>query len=560
MPDPFPSKRSELLQRQLERERERFNFATIGGEIGVWDWDFKNNHLNWNAIMHQLFDLPVKSFQHSYKDFIECLHPEDRASVEAAIDATISEAKQNNAPFELNYRVIWRDRSVHYIRAKGQLFKDAEGEFTRVTGICYDVSKEVQLQNELKQLALYDPLTHIPNRIFFLTMLEERIQHDKPFSLIFMDINGFKKVNDSLGHEAGDQLLNEIASRLRAFMQITQGVIGRLGGDEFLVCLDDIIDHEKIARTCDSLAKQITLPYFLKDHETHIGASMGIACFPEHGKTANELLCQADLAMYYHKRTQKKPFEFYHKNLTALNNRRNLIETYLFHAIEKDELSLVSQPIFDLKTNKIFSREILLRWTHPILGEVPPDEFIPIAIRMGVMHDLGAWVLQQTLDSLEKEEIILSINFSAFELETTDLLETIHLKLLKRNIHPSHLIIELTEITKVENEQALHDRLTQIIKTGIQVALDDFGKGFSSVMYLKNIPLHHIKLDQALITHCPTDPTSQAIIQALIQLSNALNLTIIAEGIETEAQWAFLKSAGCHYGQGHFLGAPEVFK
>lgn len=416
-----------------------------------------------------------------------------------------------------------------------------------------------QSQAQLERLAHYDAITGLPNRLLFNQNLHAAIDRGQRLAVLMLDIDGFKQVNDSLGHAMGDVLLQQATAR---FVQVVedQDSLCRLGGDEFAFVLagPDHACYERVQGLLDSLQ----LPFDLKGNTALVTGSIGLAWYPEHGDSSDRLLRHADTAMYAAKESGRNAWRLYHPDMTMRLQERLCLELNLRRALEKDEFELWYQPKINLLTGRVEGAEALLRWRDPEHGLVSPAQFIPLAEDTGLIIPLGEKVLDlacaqlaawRASDSLPGP---LAINVAALQIERSDYVASLTSALKRFELPPTLLEVEITESLLMESQQLACAVLAQLQQMGVATAVDDFGTGYSSLAYLKMLPINHLKIDRAFIKDLPADEDGAAITRAIIDLGHALGFTITAEGIETREQYDFVRNAGCDQGQGYLIGRP----
>ncbi|HTD00096.1 MAG TPA: EAL domain-containing protein [Bradyrhizobium sp.] len=417
----------------------------------------------------------------------------------------------------------------------------------------------------IEYLASHDSLTGLPNREMFNELLRHSIdsarRHDRPFALLFIDLDRFKIINDSLGHDAGDMLLVEIANRLRGALR-PGDVVARLGGDEFVVILGEASDRGDVERIAGVLLALLSEPMQIGGHECHSSASIGIAMFPDNGSDAPTLTKSADIAMYLAKEDGKNGFRFSSGEVKAQSFERLKLETELRRAVERDQFSLHYQPKIDLASGQITGVEALLRWTHPQLGQVTPAQFIPLAEETGLIVPIGRWVLNQACaqnmawQRRGLRPVSMAVNLSPRQFADEHLLNDIDEALLASGMSPVLLQLEVTESMVMRNVARAVRVLDAIQSRGIRLAIDDFGTGYSSMSLMKQFPIDTIKIDRSFVRDLPRDSEDQAIAQAIISMGKALGMTVVAEGVETAAQQAFLRDHHCDEMQGYLFSRP----
>ena len=431
--------------------------------------------------------------------------------------------------------------------------------------IVQDITRRKETEARLNYLANFDSLTGLPNRSLFMQNLEYAMamcgRTETLAALIFIDLDGFKFINDSYGHDIGDKLLVEVGRRLKSILRKTD-FISRLGGDEFTVIITNIRRVEAIELVAGNLIRGLSRPYELEGHYVSVTPSLGVSIYPftEHDD-ALSLIKQADTAMYQAKKSGKNTFQFYTASLAAREYRREQVEDALKHALELQQLSVHYQPRVDLRSMKIVGVEALMRWNHPVLGAVSPEEFIPVMDSTGIINDAGHWLIAQAFRELQTwcrifKGFRLSINVSARQFEHGRVVEVIREAMAEYDVEAANLEVEITEgalISRTEETQAILESLRAL---GIAISLDDFGAGYSSLNYLKQFPISILKIDRSFVNDLGQNRENTVITETIINLAHNLNLTITAEGIETQAQLDFLQQRHCDEGQGYLFARP----
>lgn len=437
------------------------------------------------------------------------------------------------------------------------------GKPTRSLITVKDITDKRTTEDNIRQMAYFDDLTGLPNRAQLQEKLTAAIHssHEQqfPLALLYMDLDGFKDVNDSLGHEAGDELLKAVSGRF------TQGLrandfVARLGGDEFCVLLTHVRSEQQVAAIADRLLQEIESPLVVSERQLKPHASIGIAMYPRDGETRESLLQAADTAMYAAKRDGKHRYSYYQPELTRLVDIRLSMEHDLRIAVDEKQFHLVYQPQVLLKSGKMIGVEALIRWRHPKRGLISPEEFIPVAERIGVIIDIGDWVLEQACWQLKKWqeakiELTVAVNISGSHFQDSGLYDTVEGLLEQTGVNPNFLELEITEGVMqlagrvVEN---FHD----LKELGIKIAIDDFGTGYSGLSSLKNLPLDHLKVDRAFLQDVFEDKKQAVIIGTIVGMGHALNMQVIVEGVETQDQLLFLQGLGCKTVQGYYFSKP----
>ncbi len=421
----------------------------------------------------------------------------------------------------------------------------------------------VRKVEENRLLAYYDSLTGLPNRLLFMERLRESLQRAQRYghrvAICLLDIDEFKQINDTLGHNLGDQLIKEVAQRLTE--RLRSGSVARIGGDEFAFCLANFSGVDSPARVAQGLLSEITRPYTLQDQEVFITASVGIAIYPADGPALETLIKNADTAMYHAKRQGRNNYQFYTPSMNATAIQRLAMESALRKAIELNQLRVFYQPVVDVHAREILGAEALLRWVHPEFGVVSPTDFIPLAEESGVIIEIGEWVLREACAQARAwydaghQLFSMSVNVSSRQFKDGAFLDTVRRSLVETGLSPQNLTLELTESLLLDVE-AVTITLGRLRGLGVKIAIDDFGTGFSSLSYLKHFPIDTLKVDQLFIQSIASDDDDSAIVDAIITLAHSLKLQVVAEGVETEKQLAHLRRANCDTAQGFLFSEP----
>ncbi|MDM8350845.1 EAL domain-containing protein [Pseudomonas sp. sp1636] len=436
---------------------------------------------------------------------------------------------------------------------------------THFVAVFADISSLKHAQARLDHQAHHDPLTGLPNRMLFETRLHAALDDaqtdDRQGAILFLDLDRFKHINDSLGHPVGDQLLKSIAIRLKEQLRDID-TVARLGGDEFILLLPGLHQTDDAKLVANKLLACFSPPFQVDDHQFYISASIGISLYPEDGLDVATLVKNADAAMYRAKAKGRNRVEMYTRDLTFQATERMALEHELRRALEREELHLYYQPKLSLSSQCLAGAEALIRWIHPVFGEIPPDRFIPLAEETGLILPLGDWVLQQACWQMREWQILhapfgpLSVNLAGAQLRQPHLFERISRLLDEHALDPSLLQLEITESFIMNQTEDALSLLHQLKALGVQLAIDDFGTGYSSLSYLKRLPLDTLKIDKSFVRGLPSDPHDVAIARAIIALGRSMQLTVIAEGVETKAQELFLAAEGCEQIQGFVLSRP----
>jgi len=428
-----------------------------------------------------------------------------------------------------------------------------------------DISAIQQSREELRHLAHHDPLTALPNRLLFHDRLGHALElarrEERQVAVLFLDLDRFKNVNDTLGHPVGDKLLQEVAKRIKGRMR-DEDTLARLGGDEFILLVEQRGVAQEVVMIAQKLLDAFVQPFDVEGHELFLSASIGISLFPMDGMNSATLVRNADMAMYRAKDQGRNNFQFYTQELTVGAVERVALETALRRALKRGELELHYQPQINLKNGSLVGAEALIRWNHPEMGLVFPDRFIHIAEENGLIRPIGEWVLYNACDQMRswREQGFMlpriAVNLSGHQLKKAGFVEMVRHVLRETGVEPGWLELEITESFIMSRAEEAIEMLDQLKEMGVQLAIDDFGTGYSSLSHLKRLPVHKLKIDRTFVQGIPEDSNDVAIARAVIALGNSMQLGVIAEGVETEQQQDFLRAEGCGEGQGYFYSRP----
>lgn len=428
-----------------------------------------------------------------------------------------------------------------------------------------DITQQKLAEAKIHHQAFYDPLTQLPNRAFFNIHLPQALalaeRQNKLVAVLFLDLDQFKTINDTLGHAVGDQLLQEVAQRLSSCLR-KEDLLGRWGGDEFTLVLHQVESVEAVALTCERILINLHPPFQFNGHTLHISTSIGVALFPQDGGDRETLLRHADQALYQAKEEGRDTYRFYSTNLNSDTTEGLMLENDLHQALANQEFRLYFQPQIDYSSGEVICLEALLRWQHPRLGLLLPKSFLGIAEKTGLILAIGEWVLREGIRQAQMwqaagfSNLLLAINFSAKQLQQVNFVKQTQQILQDSQYSPTQLELEITETTAIRQLQLSQTVLENLVKTGVRVCLDDFGTGYSALHLLKHLPLHKLKIDNSFVSELADNPKDQAIVTAIMALSQGLNLDIVAEGVETQEQATALQALGCNYIQGYMLASP----
>jgi diguanylate cyclase (GGDEF)-like protein len=470
--------------------------------------------------------------------------------------------------YEVEFRIVLPDGTTRYIAAFALVQRNAEGQPVRMVGANLDISDRKQAEEQLIYRALHDALTDLPNRALLMSRLEvaiERAQQSTTyhFAVLFLDLDQFKVINDSLGHLVGDQLLISVAQKLRCVIRATD-LAARLGGDEFVILLEHIPSLETVIQLAERILADFENTIVIDGYSLFITTSIGIVWGTHAYTEASDLMRDADIALYQAKARGRGKYEIFNAEMHVQAVKRMTLEHDLRLAIEQREFIPYYQPIVDLTTGQLIGVEALIRWPHPARGFTSPTDFIPVAEETGLILPISQWVLQVACEHLatwqrqfpDMNDLRVSVNLSGQDLMQVTLVDTIQQILDQSQLPATSLTLEITESMLIENVEATIDLLEQLSHLGIRISIDDFGTGYSSLSYLYNLPADYLKIDRSFVGNMQPGDRNYKIVQAVISLSDQLRIAAIAEGIETVQQLEWLKELGCELGQGYLLSHP----
>ncbi|MGA2348981.1 MAG: EAL domain-containing protein [Terracidiphilus sp.] len=547
--------------RSFEQSEERYALAARGANDGLWDWNLVTGKIyfspRWNHMLgyteNEHWSEPEEWFSHIHADDIERV----RAEIAAHCD-------NKSAEFVSEYRMRHKTAGYIWTLSRGIAIRDNAGKAIRMAGS----------QTDITEGKTADPLTGIPNRLYFIDRLESAIEaadrESYLFAVLFIDLDSFKLVNDSLGHAAGDELLIDVAGRLRASIRTNarqggpgQSLVARIGGDEFAILLGHLQREDEAAIVARRIIEKLGEPFHLEGRRMYISASIGVAlnC---HGYTPEDLLRNADTAMYHAKTNGKARFEFFNEGLREQAVTRFETEAGLRKAIDEQQLVVYYQPIVSLIDLRICGFEALVRWNHPIRGLIQPGEFISVAEESDLILLLGRWVLRESCRRMAEWQKVfpldppmtISVNVSARQLSDSRLVEDVELALAESGLKPELLALEMTESSIMGDAERTLETLDRLKRMNIRLEIDDFGTGYSSLSYLQKLPFDVLKIDRSFVRELSSGSGSMEIVKAILELANSFRLEVIAEGVETEQQVEMLKELGCNYLQGYLFSKP----
>lgn len=479
------------------------------------------------------------------------------------------------------YKKMWNDIKQHGVwkgeiwnkRKDGELYlewltisvvKDQKGNVTNYVAMFSDITEHKRNVEQLTRLALYDTLTNVPNRYLLEKRLESIIRmskkHNQSFALLFLDLDRFKNINDTLGHRVGDMLLKETAQRLKRMLR-KQDTIARFGGDEFVIILPNLKHIREAAYMAEKIVESLKRPFCFNHQEIYISTSIGISVYPYDGTDKETLIRMADRAMYQAKKNGRNQYALYHAGMHGNGKQLFQLETALRKALERGEFELYYQPQLDIKTKQIRAVEALIRWNHPEKGFISPGMFIPLAEESGLITPISDWIMMQACEHLKQLQlrfpyVKMSINISPIYFQQIDFLKKLQKTIESVNVNPRLIELELTESAVMPHAEQSVERLTKLKTMGMSIAIDDFGTGFSSLSYLHRFPIDILKIDRSFTKQLSRYQQDSEIVKAIIMMAHSLQIRVVAEGVETKKQYQILEKQSCDFVQGYYVSKP----
>ncbi len=561
--------RLEHTMGRLRESESRLAGAQRLARLGSFSLDPETGAIDGSGELRHVLDVE-EEVALDREQLLARVHPEDRARFAAALEACVREGTE----FELDHRTAGDPGSERILHAQGQRVSRADGA-ARIEGTLQDVTDRKLVEEQIRYLAYHDTVTSLGNRRLFkerlALALEEARREGRTLAVLFLDLDGFKVINDTLGHSAGDRLLRGVADRLVASLRARElrgdgpasasQLVARLGGDEFTVLLGAIRSPQDAARVARRLLRALADPFHLDGHEVAVRASIGITTSPPDGDDVETLLRNCDTAMYHAKEQGRNNYQFFAEAMNAVVFKRLVLENRLRRALEHDELDLYYQPKVAVETGRVTGVEALARWRDPELGLVSPAVFIPLAEDAGLIRAIGDWALRTAVaqvaawNAAGMPAVRVSVNLSGHQLGSPSLLGSVVEALDKARVAPDRLELEITETALLHDEAGAMPILEELRRMGVGIALDDFGTGYSSLSYLLRIPADTLKIDRSFLRNIDTEPADAALVGSIIAMAKIRGLCVVAEGVESAEQLALLSELGCDEIQGHFFGA-----
>ena len=556
---------SEQLQKTenfLHASERRFGHILESSLDGYWDWDTKTNKVFFSKRYKEQLGFKDHELPNDFLSWESRLHPDEQDEMLAKIRAYLENPK---GYWEEKFRLRHKDGSYRWILARAVPSFDSQNTLIKLTGLHIDITDRVQAEHKLNFMSCHDWLTELPNRSLLIDRLEHALAKAKrnrtQVFLLVLGLDRFQHINDSLGHSAGDIALREVSKRFAKLIR-EEDTIARLGGDEFAILLENTSDSRNVVIVAERLLVSLNQPLFVEDQQIYLSTSIGIGAFPSDGEAPTTLLKNADAAMHRAKRNGRNRFHFYSEEITEMALRHIKLEYGLRQALLQNQFQVYYQPKICLKSGQILGAEALLRWLHPEGGFISPQDFIPVAEESGLIMEIGQWILTQACKEAAfwKQQGLafqhVAVNISGVQIQHAGFVGSVK-EILDSSGFPAELLeLEVTENFLMEDAEASARLLGELRQLGISIAIDDFGTGYSSLAYLTRFPVNKLKIDRSFIGRACSDPHNAEISRAIISLGHALNMEVVAEGIELEQQLNFLKNEGCDEGQGYLIAKP----
>lgn len=548
-------------EEKIRQHEEMYRLVAEGSNDGLWTWDLISDIKTVSDRGQQLLGLAEKVIN-TTENWKLLIHAEDLRGVLTALEAHLS---GRNHLYQAEYRVASRDGGYRWILSRGKALLDSNGRPVWMGGSYTDITDRKFKEEKIRHMAYYDALTGLANRELLTQTINKALnkakQDGSQGALIFIDIDNFKLINDTYGHPWGDKLLINISGKLVALV-CSAGMVARLGGDEIIIFLPNIDNAGEIITYADKVMRLLEQPIVVNEHAFHITASAGIAYYPEHGNNIDELLRNADTAMYSAKNSGKRTYRMFDKSMHDAVVEKTQMEARLRQTLERRELRLHYQAQYNVNTGQVEGFEALLRWESPDYGLVAPLKFIPLAEETGLIVGIGSWVLEQAcafsqqLYTMGRGRLCTAVNISVVQLIQEDFVDKVATVLAKTGLPPMFLELEITESVLMERFEDNVRKLEELRDMGVRIALDDFGSGYSSLTYLKKLPITVLKMDKAFIDDIAVEGTDTAITGSIIELAHRMGLEVVAEGVETMSQLGYLKEKQCDIVQGYLINRP----
>lgn len=551
-------------QQKLIESEERYRLISEATNDAIWEEE--NGTRNFSDRWFELTGYNKKDLE-ELGDWTLLIHPEDRVDASKMI---LMYQREKTSHYQSEYRLMTKSGEYKWVQVRGKALFDVNGKVYRMAGSYTDITELKQYEQKLQHLAYHDQLTGLRNRLSMVEKFNELIREKtENLALVFVDVDNFKYVNDTMGHSFGDLLLNKVSERLVQYQDDCCNVF-RLGGDEFIILFDSFKEIGEVEKLAVKILKEFKSSFHIGSSSLYITASIGISVYPEHGKNMDELLKHADIAVYKAKEAGRNRIIIYNEPMNEAVTERMIIEKQLRTALENNEFELYYQPQLDISANKVSGYEALIRWKNPELGFVAPNRFIGIAEDTHLIIPIGEWVLRSACLFLRRVhqqghmDITVSINVSMLQLLQDGFVDMVIETLDLIGTNPKSLEIEITESILMESYETIAGKLKLLRARGIKIALDDFGKGYSSLNYLRHLPISTLKIDKSFIDTISTNRKNKSLTDLIVKIGRSMELSVVAEGVETQEQMDYLIKHRCNKIQGYLFSRPlpesEAFK
>ncbi|MGB0467133.1 MAG: putative bifunctional diguanylate cyclase/phosphodiesterase [Pontibacterium sp.] len=552
----------QLVERDLRETEARYALAMKGANEGLWDWDPVSKELFLSARLLTTIGMGKETLRTTSNEWLSWVHEEDREMYQRVLSRHL---KGETEYFDCEYRVRNIRGGYVWVLAHGLALRNEDNVACRMVGSIGDITERKNYERELLHRANYDSLTGLPNRLLAMNRLTQSLararRNHSVVGILFVDLDNFKKINDTLGHDIGDNHLKQISDRLYGCVR-DMDTVARFGGDEFLVIIPDLACIDELKPVCQRILSATSQPVMINGYEFFTSASIGVSIYPNDGDEPNDLVRNADSAMYEAKRTGRDTFSYFTPEMNQELVKRLTMESHLRHALERGQLSLHYQSIINVYSKKVIGAEALLRWHCPEYGQVSPDVFIPLAEESGLIVTFGDWVLEEACQQAVRwreqtgEDLHIAVNVAFPQFRDGHLVKTVQRVLQQTGLPPASLELELTERLLMEDERGCAQALSELHGMGVKLSIDDFGTGYSALSYLKRFPVNTLKIDRSFVSDITTSPENTALISAIIRMAHALGLSVVGEGVESEEQFDFLHSQQCDCVQGYYFSKP----
>lgn len=565
--------RGSVTLNALLRSEARLSLAQRIAKIGDWEWHLSTDHFTASPELCRLMGIRQQDFGGTKEAFLHAVHQEDRERVDQALTLILKERK----PCDMDHRIVLPNGGEFTVNLQAEAVFDDQLKNLTIVGTAKDISDRKHSEREIHRLAYYDSLTGLPNRVLFKDRVTQALAHARRYqttvAVLFLDLDRFKVINDTLGHNVGDRLLKEVADRLADSIRHSDSVgrsvekeetreLARLGGDEFTVLLTNLRQAQDAGTVARRILEALTRSFLIDGHEISVTVSVGIALFPTDGDSVDQLLKSSDIAMYHAKEQGRNNAQFYSATMNSLAEERLEMENELRKAVERHELVVYYQPQVDIRTNRIVGAEALVRWHHPQRGMLLPAVFLPVAIETGMIQKVDDEVLlmacrqNKAWQDAGYAPLRMSVNVSNLFFHGASLTNAVARALRETHLAPEYLELELTESITMRHVETSITMLLELRAMGVRLSIDDFGTGYSSLSHLQRFPLNMLKIDQSFIRDVTSNSANVSITRAIISLAHSMNLSVLAEGVETDEQLTLLRGQGCDEVQGHYFGRP----